>query len=96
MTLHHELLPDFVAAVRIHPEVYEEQQTIETENAWKTIADLFEITGKFSSLRAFYTPFHDLQDTREARFRVCAQLNIRTYKNSPKNISTICARYAEM
>ncbi|VDO80045.1 unnamed protein product [Heligmosomoides polygyrus] len=44
MTLHHELLPDFVAAVRIHPEVYEEQQTIETENAWKTIADLFEIT----------------------------------------------------
>ncbi|VDL66197.1 unnamed protein product [Nippostrongylus brasiliensis] len=44
MSLHHELLSDFVASVRIHPEVYADYHPVETEKAWKVIADLFEIT----------------------------------------------------
>ncbi|EYC29554.1 hypothetical protein Y032_0006g3033 [Ancylostoma ceylanicum] len=44
MTLHHELLPDFVKAIQIHPEVYENYNTKESEKAWEVIADLFEIT----------------------------------------------------
>ncbi|RCN50060.1 hypothetical protein ANCCAN_03891 [Ancylostoma caninum] len=44
MTLHHELLPDFVKAIQIHPEVYENYNAKETEKAWEVIADLFEIT----------------------------------------------------
>ncbi|VDM64171.1 unnamed protein product [Angiostrongylus costaricensis] len=44
MALHHELLPEFVAAIRIHPEIYDNQRSKKAEKAWEVIADLFEIT----------------------------------------------------
>ncbi|VDO31242.1 hypothetical protein V3C99_008753 [Haemonchus contortus] len=44
MTLHHELLPDFVEAVRIHPEIYDGHFSKDSDKAWNVIADLFEIT----------------------------------------------------
>ncbi|VDK66527.1 unnamed protein product [Cylicostephanus goldi] len=44
MTLHHKLLLDFVKAVQIRPEVYEDHNAKDAEKAWEVIADQFEIT----------------------------------------------------